>query len=83
MVQWLRFHSPNEGGPGSIPGQGTISHVLQLRASLVAQMVKNPTAMWNAWIRSLDLEDPLQKVPATHSSILVWTIPGTEEPGRL
>ena len=57
MVQWLRLHSLNVGGLGSISGQGTISQVLQLRASLVAQMVKNPTAMWETWIRSLGWED--------------------------
>ena len=34
MVQWLRLHSPNAGGPGSIPGQGTRSHMLQLRVRM-------------------------------------------------
>jgi len=37
--------------------------------------------MWENWVRSLGSEDPLEK--ATHSSILVWSIPWTEEPGRL
>ena len=49
-------------------------------ASLVAQMVKNPPAMW---VRSLGSEDSLQEGMATHCSILAWRIPCTEEPGRL
>ena len=46
-----------------------------LRASLVAQLVKNPPAMQETWIRSLGWEDPLEKGKATHSSILAWRIP--------
>ena len=46
-------------------------------ASQVAQVVKNPPAMWETWVRSLGLEDPLEKGKATHSSILAWRIPGT------
>ena len=53
------------------------------RASLVAQMVKNPPTMWETWVQSLDWEDPLEKEMATHSSILAWIIPWTEEPGGL
>ena len=52
-------------------------------ASLVAQMVKNLPAMRETWVPFLDWEDPLQKGMATHSSILAWRIPWTEEPGRL
>ena len=52
-------------------------------ASLVAQMVKNLLAMQETKIQSLGQEDPLEKVMTTHSSILVWRIPWTEEPGRL
>ena len=52
-------------------------------ASLVAQMVKNPPAMQETRVRSLDWEYPLEKGMATHSSILAWRIPWTEEPGRL
>ena len=52
--------------------------------SLVAQMVKNPPAMWETWVRSLGWEDPwVEKGMATHSSILAWRIPQTEEPGGL
>ena len=43
--------------------------------SLVAQMVKNPSAVLEAWVRSLGWEDPLEEVMATHSSILAWRIP--------
>ena len=46
-------------------------------ASLVAQLVKNLPAMREAWVRSLGWEDPLEKVKATHSSILAWRIPWT------
>ena len=53
------------------------------RASLVAQMVKYPPAMQETQVQSLGQEDPLEKGMATHSSILVWRIPWTEEPGRL
>ena len=45
------------------------------RASQVAQMVKNPLAIQEAWVRSLGWEDPLEKGIATHSSILAWRIP--------
>ena len=55
----------------------------RFQASLVAQMVKNPPAMWETWVRSLGREDPLEKAMATHSSILAWRIPWTEEPGGL
>ena len=51
--------------------------------SLVAQIVKNLPAMWGTWVQSLGLEDPLEKWIATHSSILAWRIPWTEEPGGL
>ena len=51
-------------------------------ASLVAQMVKNLPAMQETWVLSLAWEDPLEKGMATHSSILAWKIPWTEEPGR-
>ena len=52
-----------------------------LRPSWVAQMVKNPPAMLETWIWSLGWEDPLEEGTATHSSILAWRIPWTEEPG--
>ena len=52
-------------------------------ASLVAQMVNNPSAMWETWVRSLVWEKPLEMGMAIHSSILAWRIPWTEELGRL
>ena len=53
------------------------------QSSLVAQMVKNPPAMQETWVQSLDQEDPLEKEMATHSSIHAWKIPWTEQPGGL
>ena len=52
-------------------------------ASLVAQMVKNLPAMKGTRAQSLGWEDPLEKGAATHSSILAWRNPWTEEPGGL
>ena len=52
-------------------------------ASLVAQMVKNLPAMQDAWVQSLGQEDLLEKEMASHSRILTWRIPQTEEPGGL
>ena len=46
-------------------------------------VVKNPPAMQKMWVRSLGQEDPLEKEMASHSSILAWEIPWTEEPGGL
>ena len=73
----------NAGDPGSIPGSGRsaregIGYPLQYSwASLVTQLVKNPPAMWETWVQSLDWEDPLEKGTATHSSILALRIPWT------
>ena len=52
-------------------------------ASHVAHLVKNLPAMLEAWVQFLGWEDPLEKEMATHSSILAWKIPRTEEPGGL
>ena len=52
-------------------------------ASLTAQMVKNPPTMQETWVRSLGWEDTLEKGMATHSRILAWRIPWSEEPGGL
>ena len=76
----------NAGDPGSIPGSGRppeegIGYPLKYSwASLVAQLVKNPPAMWQTWVWSLGWEDPLEKGKATHSSIpwrwrIPWRIP--------
>ena len=56
---------------------------LPVRASLEAQMVENLPVMQETWVQSLSREDPLEKGIATHSSILAWRIPWTEEAGRL
>ena len=49
----------------------------------MAQSVRNPVATQETWVRSLDQEDPLEEEMETHSSILAWRIPWTEEPGDL
>ena len=79
----------NAGDLGSIPKSGRSpgeGHGYPLQyswASLVAQIVKNPPAIQETWVWSLGWEDPLKKGRATHSSILAWRIPSTEESGRL
>ena len=73
----------NAKDPGLIPGSRRstgegISYPLQYSwAFLVAQLVKNLPAMWETWVQSLGWEHPLEKVKATHSSILAWRIPWT------
>ena len=73
----------NAGDPSSFPGSGRcagegIGYPLQYCwPSLVAQLVKNPPAMQETWVRSLGWEDPLEKEKATHSSVLAWRIPWT------
>ena len=53
------------------------------KASLVAPMIKNMSAMWKTQVASLGREDLLKVGTASHSSILAWRIPWTEEPGGL
>ena len=55
---------------------------LYLRASLVVQMLKRLPAVWETWVQSLGWEDPVKEM-ATHSSILAWRIPWSEELGGL
>ena len=70
-------------GSGRSHGEG-MGYPLQYSwASLVAQMVKNPSAMRETWVQSLAWDNALEDGIATHSSILAWRIPWTEEPGRL
>ena len=60
-----------------IAGEG-IGYPLQYSwACLVAQLVKNPPAMWKTWVQSLGWGDPLEKDKAAHYSILAWIIPWT------
>ena len=69
-----------------IPSFSSLSHLFltqNMWASLVAQIVKNLPAMQETQIPSLGWEDPLEKEMATHSSILAWRIPWTENPGGL
>ena len=79
----------NAEDPGSIPGSGRspgegIGYPLHYSwASLVAQMVKNPPAMQETWVRSLGWEDPFEEGMATHCSFLAWRIQWTEELGGL
>ena len=61
----------------------TVRIQTSLSPSLVAHMVKNLPAMWETQVQSLDQEDPLENGMATHSRVLAWKIPWTEEPGRL
>ena len=56
---------------------------LSLVTALVAQTVKRLPTMRETWVQSLGREDLLEKEVATHSSVLAWRIPGTEEPGGL
>ena len=60
-----------------------IFQYLKISISLVAQRLKCLPAMQETWVQSLGWEDPLEKEIATHSSILAWRIPWTEEPGGL
>ena len=61
-----------------------ITHVLNVAMGFPGGSVgKNPPAKQETWVRSLGWEDPLEKEMATHSSILTWRIPWTEEPGGL
>ena len=73
----------NAGDPHLIPGSGRVTgeeigYPYQYSwASLVAQLVNNPPAMWETWVQSLGWENPLKKGKATHSSILAQRIPWT------
>ena len=62
-------------GLGRSAGEGICYPLQYSWASLVAQLVKNPPAMQETWVRSLGWEDPLEKGKANHSSILAWRIP--------
>ena len=66
-----------------MPARSNQSTLKEIRASLVVQIVKNLPAMRKTWVPFLGQEDPLEKGMATHSSILAWRIPWTEETGRL
>ena len=81
------------GHPGLIPGSGRfpgegIGYLLYWNTPVFLGFpggsdVKTPLAMQETWVRVLGWEDPLEKGVATHSNILTWRIPWTEEPGRI
>ena len=93
--QSKRLPSTRQSGRVKEPRRTALSHGSQSRvygnrvgfmvigASLVAQRLKHLPTMLETWVRSLGQEDPLEKEMATHSSILAWRTPWTEEPGRL
>ena len=64
-------------GLGRSPGEGTGYPLEYSWASLVVQLVKNPPAMQETWVRSLGWEDALEKGKATHARILAWRISWT------
>ena len=74
----LLYSGPHDGSEAEKAG-----HCDDVLSSLVAQMVKNLPAVQETQVRSLDRGNPLEKEMATHSSILAWRIPGSEEPGGL
>ena len=69
VVEFFGITSPPQRGSQRGPSQ-----TMKL-ASLVAQTVKNPLAMWETCVQSLGWEDPLEEGMTTHSSILAWRIP--------
>ena len=81
LFSYKVFYSP----PGSSYHelQGLFGFPCINRDSLVAQMARSLPAMQETQVQSLGREDALEKEMATHSSILAWKIPWTEEPGRL
>ena len=84
LFQWvISSHQVAKYWNFSINPSNEYSRLISFRiwASLVAQRVKHLPAVLETWIRSLGWEDPLEKEMATHSSILAWRIPWTEEPG--
>ena len=71
------------GGQGQLIFLSAKQRHFKGMTSLVAQTVKHLLTMWETWVQSLGWEDLLEKEMATHSSILAWKIPWTQEPGRL
>ena len=71
------------GSSGRSAGEGIVYPLQYSWASLVTQLIQNPPAMQEAWVRSLGWEDPLDEGMTTHPSILAWRVPWTEKPGGL
>ena len=83
LLEWVAVPSSGDlPDPGIEPTSSAFPE-LQVDYSLVAQMVKHLPAMWETWVPCLGGDDPLEKEMATHSSVLAWEIPWTEEPCRL
>ena len=92
-VQWLRLWASIAGGTGSIPcqelwstchGAWTIEQLVPGHLGFPGGwVIKNPSATQETQFLSLGREDPLEKEMTTHSTILAWEIPWTEEPGGL
>ena len=78
-----KHRTRNDTGTFSSPSEAFSLQYCFIWASLVAQWLRICLPMQEKWVQSLGQEDPLEKEMATHFNILVWKIPGTEEPGRL
>ena len=79
-----QVYSGNRSASNSAcPGSVLTRYKYIIWGEMVAQMVKNLPAKQKIWARSLGWEDPLEKGMATHSNILAWRMPWTEEPGQL
>ena len=79
-LSWERIHlqcrrSRFDSWVGEIPWRRDRLSTSVFLGFPVAQMVKNPPAMWETWVRSLDWEDSLEEGMAIHSRILAWSIP--------
>ena len=97
FMHWRRQWQPTPVFlPGESQGQGSlvgcrlwgrteldITKVTQQQQAIGGSVGKESPAMWENWVQPLGREDPLEKEMATHSSILAWRIPWTEEPGGL
>ena len=70
-------------GPGCVSGNEIVQALIKYQLLPGGSAVKNLPAMQETWTRSLGREDPREEGTATHSSILAWRIPWTEEPGGL
>ena len=84
---WLTMNGRNQHIVKQLSSNRKSTNKLKLiflfLASLVAQMVKRPPAMWETWVQSLGWEGNLEREMARYSSTLAWKIPWTEEPGKL
>ena len=83
LFQWGRPTLYRQGTNNLLGRQIIVKNYRTDGASLVAKWIKNSAAMQETQIWSLGQEDPLEKEMATHSSILAWRIPWTQDPGRL